>query len=159
MCVIPTEKIRRRMRGGFDYYAAPNCSKLCSSGSGTPKANGTQECSCADTTQMILTAGSYTQKFWGTSYGFAANYGNLSNNTYRGSTITSFFTTGAESLTIGGVSVSTQIKFADAPNDASDINVKINSKVYTFKRASSTVWGCSEKIFTSTGTYQIEFLN
>ena len=34
------------MRGGFDYYAAPNCSKLCSSGSGTPKANGTQECSC-----------------------------------------------------------------------------------------------------------------
>ena len=29
-----------------DYYTAPDCSKLCSSGSGSPKANGTQECSC-----------------------------------------------------------------------------------------------------------------
>ena len=30
-----------------DYYSAPNCNALCSSGSGTPKANGTQECSCS----------------------------------------------------------------------------------------------------------------
>lgn len=29
-----------------DYYTAPDCSKLCESGSASPKANGTQECNC-----------------------------------------------------------------------------------------------------------------
>ena len=132
---------------------------MCSSGSGKPKGNGTQECTCIDTTLTILTAGSYSQKFWGTDYGFSANYGNLSNNSYRGTTIVSFYTTGAESLTVGGVSVLTQIRFSETPNNTSDIKVKINNKVYTLRKAGSKVYGCSERIFTSTSKYTIEFLN
>lgn len=38
-----------------DYYAAPNCNALCSSGSGTPKANGTQECECSVGLQAKVT--------------------------------------------------------------------------------------------------------
>ena len=31
-----------------DYYVAPDCSKLCESGLGSPKSNGTQECNCQE---------------------------------------------------------------------------------------------------------------
>lgn len=107
---------------------------------------------------MLLKAGSYSKKFLGSTYGFAATYGSLTNNNYRGTTIASFTTISGEG-TLGGVSIKTSITFKSAPNDKSNIKIRINGTVYTFIRASNTTYGCSEIIFTSEGTYTIEFLN
>ena len=149
--VLPPAK---RLLIKTDYYTAPNCNALCSSGSGTPKANGTQECSCIDTTQTILTAGS-TSSLRGSYYGFypPTKIGSLSSNIFRESKITRFYTKTKTSKTY--------LVFESAPNDQSEIKVKVNGTIYilTKSAASDKEWTCDSKIFTSTGTYEIEFLN
>ena len=154
MCVIPTEKIRRRMRGGFDYYAAPDCNVLCSSGSGTPKANGTQECSCSEIKKITITSGSYIYEDVIPEYGYERGLcGSLSSTQYRGQTITYFYST------TKGNNKGTYLTFQKAPNDVSEIKVRVNGIVYTLQHVKKMYWQCSEVIFSKTGTYVVEFLN
>ena len=151
----------------IDYYAAPNCSALCSSGSGTPKADGTQECNCQENKQATINV-AYWEKKMGSGafkltfkrYGFNSSNGSISNNSYRGTTITALNTNNM-SASQNDISIATEIDFAETPNDLSDIKIRVNGVVYTFTKTSSagTTFGCSSKIFSSTGTYTIEFLN
>lgn len=96
-------------------------------------------------------------------YGFKdGKAGSLSNNIYRGTEILSITTLESgkschyKDTNIGCM---TTIDFKSAPADLSDIKVKINGNVYTFQRGYDASWGCNDKIFTTSGTYTIEFLN
>lgn len=155
MCVIRTEKIRRRMRGGFDYYAAPNCSKLCSSGSGTPKANGTQECNC-QTAVSGSGSGSCWDDYEEVGCNLDLNVSYRDNTSVRISTICD---------NLGCYSVLT---FDKEPKNQSDIEVLINNNHYIFA-ADDT--GCkpthpkkefcysTNSVIIDDGKYKVEFLN
>ena len=93
-------------------------------------------------------------------YGFNSSNGSISNNSYRGTTITALHNNNM-SASQNDVSIATEIDFAETPNDLSDIKISVNGVFYTFTKTSSagTTFGCSSKIFSSTGTYTIEFLN
>ena len=138
----------------IDYYEAPNCNALCESGLGTPKADGTQSCECKSN-KIILTVGKQTSSLRGSYYGFypPTKMGSLSSNIFRESKITRFYTKTKTSKTY--------LVFESAPNDQSEIKVKVNGTIYTLTKsaASDKEWTCDSKIFTSTGTYEIEFLN
>ena len=143
------------MRGGFDYYAAPNCNVLCSSGSGEPKANGTQECSCASLKTASMVAGGNFL-----IYGYSPSFGSLTPDTYKGIKITKFTT-----LTLGSNSTIVFEKIKGIPET---IKIKINGTTYDFVKTTSTdedtgevsiYWKCKAKIFEKDKTYTIEFLN
>ena len=136
----------------IDYYAAPNCNTLCSSGSGTPKANGTQDCNCNEFTKITIhsTCENYQDVIpeCGTNGGNYGGYG-----TYRGQVITIFYST------LKGNNKGTRLQLKKIPNDQSDIKVRVNGKTYTLTYLGKGVWKTSEIIFSGSGTYNVEFLN
>lgn len=82
-------------------------------------------------------------------YGFNSAHGAMSITDYRNSTIQSFYS----------VSNTTTLIFTAILNDQSEIKVKVNGALYTLTKSSDTTWKCDTAIFTSSGTYEIEFLN
>lgn len=128
---------------------------------GTPKADGTQECSCSE--NNVLKAEAWTIRMFSSNireFGYNSEHGSLSPNTYKGYQISSFYTD-----YIGGSikrkKIGTSLVFLESPSFSTDIHVRINNVVYTFDRVSSSskTWRCKDRIFTSAGTYKIEFLN
>lgn len=145
-------KIQRRGMFGdqehaIDYYSAPNCSAVCPNG-GTPKANGTQDCSCVTTTKVTLVAG--TRKNFNHGYG-DGSYGSLTPNTYRGVKITKFYT-------YSFLGKWTRLYFESTNNIPNTLKIKINDTVYDFVKEDN-YWKNSAAIFSSGKTYTIEFLN
>lgn len=136
-----------------DYYAAPNCSKLCESGSGTPKGNGTQDCVCQSSVK-----GTGSGSCWddydevGCNLDLKLNY--RGNDSVRISTVCD---------NIGCYSV---ISFTKAPTDQSDIEVLINNAHYIFtaddtgcKPISPKEEFCYLDSIIDDGQYSVEFLN
>ena len=157
----------RVLVGGIDYYTAPDCSALCSSGSGTPKADGTQECSCMASNRFSLVAAknkSYDDYgYFPPAYGKynrpLSPQGSISPDDFRGRTITALY-----SHNYNGLKITFLIFKRPKLDDLSDITMVINKKRYTFKLAAIDEYGnvqfnCNEIIFSSTGNYTIEFLD
>lgn len=127
---------------------------MCSSGSGKPKGNGTQECSCIEINKATLVAGRYSandgySKFYG--------YGSLKPDTYKGIKIKSF-----SSFYPNTSRTSTSISFESLSNIPDTLKIKINGTVYDFVKTtedSVIFWRCKGKIFRNGQTYTIEFLN
>ena len=132
----------------IDYYEAPDCSKLCSSGSGKPKANGTQECSCTASNKVSMTAG---RSGITRGYSKSLGIGSISPDTYKGIEITS--------LASYKVVSSTSITFESAGNMPDTLKIKINGTVYDFNKTGSLTWERKGIIFAPGQTYTIEFLN
>ena len=135
------------------YYAAPNCNSLCSSGSGTPKADGTQNCSCFEGNTFTLSAAKVTYKFFTNKIYYGYSDGNvtkgtggaLSPNAFRGQTISR----------ISSMSSGTDLYFASLPSDTSDITMKINGQTITLVRDTSSSkarWKTSTGDLWTTGT-------
>ena len=146
----------------IDYYAAPNCNALCSSGSGTPKGNGTPECNCAEEAKitMTLTAGSHKYGF-DYGYGLQKEMGYGSGDlTYRGANIVEFDSVKG-GFWVGDQKCPTLLSFYSNLNDISDIKIRVNGKNYIFKVVSGykSYFYCNDLVFTHTGVYNIEFLN
>ena len=116
---------------------------MCSSGSGTPKANGTQECECNITLNFIAKSGE-------TDFGGGNGYFN-GNFKYRGRTITELYAGNRAAVLL----------FNIAPGDLSDIKIEVNGKIYIFTRFKTAAWKCKDarSIFRSGKNYSIKFLN
>lgn len=133
---------------------------MCSSGSGTPKANGTQECECKSSTQGKLTAEVISNDgFLGYVVGYI-NYDNLkigemNATSYRNGTITGFLSNYSLNKTI--LSISPYI------SDTSDINIRINGAIFKFKFIRNengiSQFTCDKFMFNQESEYTIEFLN
>ena len=138
----------------IDYYAAPNCNALCSSGSGTPKANGTQECNCKKTIDVHLSSECWMNENKGWNFcGYeSSGRGGISSTAYRDSNIVSFYSnTSARN---------THLTLLPVPNDKSDIKVRVNGNTFTCKYARfGKSWSCPSAIFSVSKMYTIEFLN
>ena len=151
---ILTQNLTPTRRLKIDYYTAPDCSKLCESGSGTPKGNGTQDCVCQSSVK-----GTGSGNCWddydevGCNLDLKLNY--RGNDSVRISTVCD---------NIGCYSV---ISFTKVPTDQSDIEVLINNTHYIFT-ADDT--GCkpispkkefcySKDGIINAGQYSVEFLN
>ena len=141
---------------GTDYYAAPNCNALCSSGSGTPKANGTQECSCIEINKATLVAGRHSANY---GYSKSLGYGSLKPDTYKGIKIQRF---SSFSSNFSDKQKSTSIAFESLSNIPDTLKIKINGTVYDFVKTTSDTsifWKFNGRIFHNGETYTIEFLN
>ena len=136
------------------YYSAPNCNAICSSGSGTPKANGTQDCSCQSARTSTDT------KCW-ENYDDIGCYINI-NTSYRDNNSVTI------STTCDNHGCYSNIDFRNAPKDQSNIVVKINGTKYEFLAndrgcgltdAKSWCLDNDISIIEESKNYTIEFLN
>ena len=143
-----------KLNSQTDYYAAPDCNALCSSGSGTPKANGTQECLCNNKV--------YSIRFYCMSDGYCDSY-KTGTEEYRSEIIRGQFlenfVTWEDYFSSNGMRVWSAITLQGKPDNTSDLRVKINGTVYVFKYAYDNRFYSSSRIFRSNTTYSIEFLN
>lgn len=136
----------------IDYCTAPNCSTVCSSGSGSPKANGTQECLCIEVNKVTMVAEIHSTRI---GYDKLVGYGSLKPDTYKGIKIQSFFSK------ILGDKLTT-IVFESSSNIPDTLKVKINGTVFDFIKTTngtSIFWKKRGKTFSNGQTYEIEFLN
>lgn len=122
---------------------------MCSSGSGTPKANGTQECNCLKGTSTQITV-----DYAGRGY-YEGKYGYLTNKNYHNVKINAFYTE---------ISGGTWIELSENINQ-STIIVLVNGKQITFSARCCTngitSFYSSEKVFKTykNKTIDLIFLN
>ena len=131
---------------------------MCESGSGRPKADGTQDCECSIQLKTTLKAGKIihcdvTSKgdkcYTYIGYHYSSNNGTLTNKNYRGKEISKF-------ASIGG---KTRIEFKNSKGlPRGDIVVKINGVKYIFKDMYGR-YRYDGVIFVEGNTYKIEILN
>ena len=140
-----------------DYYEAPDCSVICESGSGSPKTNGTQECSCSEFTHGTLSTVCWTEFFRGKYCGFDSSKtkGEFIDRTYRGSAIDHFYSRANANATY--------IAFDPALSNLNQITIRINGIDYIFKKNANynnpKLFIYSGVIFNENGTYKIEFID
>ena len=128
---------------------------MCSSGSGTPKANGTQDCVCQSSVKGAGT-GSCWDEYDEVGCNLDLNVSYRDNTSVRISTICD---------NLGCYSVLT---FDKAPTDQSSIEVVIDNTVYIFKADDAGCRPISPKkefcysmddIIIDDGQHSVEFLN
>ena len=77
------------------------------------------------------------------SYGFSSGHslGKLSDTSYRGQNIIQFHSAWKrKQFNVDGVVYLSAIEFDKQPNNSSDIILKVNGSIYTFKKKRETIW-------------------
>ena len=130
---------------------------MCESGSGTPKANGTQECSCSEVAKANLIAKNQSELGL-LIVGYRSNkFGSINPDNYRGHKITQFTTLFRKT---------TSLVFENYSGIHETLKIKINGTTYDFMKTTSTdedtgevlvSWHCKEKYLKKIKPIRLNF--
>ena len=159
--VLPPAK---RLLIKTDYYAAPDCNALCSSGSGTPKADGTQSCECNQINKATLTSVTWTETSSSNnrtySYsGYTSNHGSIDNENFYGANIEKIYSRRCSKNCGLTKFTRSYVVFSNPPSISGALKILIDGTEYILSQQDSTTWHFSGSLRLSAGQHIIEFLN